>query len=72
MSANGWALKHIRQSVKKSQTRAGDKTLHILIGNLMLLGDHPGGQNKIQNNYKSELFVIVAHHKDLNVYVINL
>ena len=36
----------------------------------MLLRDHLKGQNKIQDNYKSELFVIVSHHKDPNVYVI--
>ena len=61
---------HIRQSAKKSQARGGDKTLHILIGNLVLLGEHPEGWNKIQDNYKSELFVVVAPHNDPNVYVI--
>ena len=70
MSANRWALKHIRQSAKKSQNRAGGKTLHIPIGNLVLLRYHPWSQNKIQDNYKSELFVVVAHQKDPNVYII--
>ena len=37
MSTNRWALKHIKQSAKKSQTRAGGKTLHIPVGNLVLL-----------------------------------
>ena len=55
---------------KKSQTRAGGKTLHIPVGNLVLLRDHPKGCNKIQDNYKSELFVVVDHHKDPNVYII--
>ena len=32
--------------------------------------DHPEGCNKIQDNYKSEPFVIIDHHKDPNVYVI--
>ena len=32
--------------------------------------DHPKGHNKIQDNYKSESFVIVNHHKDPNVYII--
>ena len=36
----------------------------------MLLRDHPEGQNKIKDNYKSKLFVIVAHYKDPNVYAI--
>ena len=71
MSANRWALKHISQSARKSQTRASGRTLHIPLGNLVLLTDHPEGQNKIQDNYKSELFVTVAHHKDPNVYVIH-
>ena len=39
---------------------------------MVLLRDHPKGCNKIQDNYKSELFVIVDHHNDPNVYVIQL
>ena len=58
MSANRWALKYIKQSAKKSQIRTGGKSLQIPIGNLVLLRDHPEGHNKIQDNYKSELFVI--------------
>ena len=37
MSANRHALKHIKQNAKCSQTTAGGKTLHIPIGNLVLL-----------------------------------
>ena len=70
MSANRWALKHIKPSAKKSQIRTGGKSLQIPIGNLVLLRDHPEGCNKIQDNYKSKLFVIVNHHKDPNVYII--
>ena len=70
MSANRWALKHIKQSAKKSQSRTGGKTLHIPVGNLVLSRDHPEGCNKIQDNYKSELFVVVDHNKDPNVYII--
>ena len=69
MSMNRQALKHIKQSAKKSQSTAGGKTLHILVGNSVLLRDHPKGCNKIQDNYKSKLFVVVDHHKDPNVYV---
>ena len=69
MSANRWALKHIKQSAKKSQIRTGGKSLQIPIGNLVLLRDHPKGCNKIQDNYKSELFVFIDHHKDPNVYI---
>ena len=68
MSANRQTLKHIKLSAEKSQTRTGGKTLHIPVGNLVLLGDHPEGHNKIQDNYKSKLFVVVDHH-DPNVYI---
>ena len=61
---------HIKQSAKKSHTRAGGKTLHIPVGNLVLLRDHPEGHNKIQDNYLSELFAVIDHHKDPNVYII--
>ena len=37
---------------------------------MVLLRDHPEGHNKIQDNYKSESFVIIGHHKDPNVYII--
>ena len=37
---------------------------------MVLLRDHPEGHNKIQDNYKSEPFVIIDHHKDPNVYII--
>ena len=70
MSANRWELKHIKQNAKKSQIRTGGKSLQIPIGNLVLLRDHPEGRNKIQDNYKSELFVVINHHKDPNVYII--
>ena len=70
MSTNRQALKHIKQSAKKRQIRTGGKSLQIPIGNLVLLRDHPKGHNKIQDNYKSELFVVVNHHKDPNVYII--
>ena len=70
MSMNGQALKHIKQSAKKSQIRTGGKTLHMPIGNLVLLRDYPEGCNKIQDNYKSEIFMVVDHHKDPNVNVI--
>ena len=70
MSVNRQALKHIKQRTKKSQTRIGGKTLHIPVGNLVLLRDHPEGHNKIQVNYKSKLFITVDQHKDPNVYII--
>ena len=55
---------------KQSVARAGGKPLQISAGNLMLLRDHPEGQNKIQGNFKSKLFVVESQHLDPNVYII--
>ena len=49
---------------------AGGKALNIPIGNLVLLCDHPEGWNKIQDNYKNELFIMESQHQDPNVYTI--
>ena len=70
LAMNRCALKRIKQSVEKSVSWAGDKTPNIPIGNLVLLHDHPEGQNKIQDNYKNELFVMESKHQDPNVYTI--
>ena len=70
LAANRHALKRIRQSMDKSVSWAGGKDLKIPIGNLVLLHDHPEGQNKIQDHCKSELFVIESKHWDPNVYKI--
>ena len=70
LAANRWALKRMKKSAEKSVFRAGGKALSIPIGNLVLLRDHPEGWNKIQDNYKNELFVMVSQHQDPNVYTI--
>ena len=69
-AVNKWALKRIKTSAEKSVSQAGGKTLVIPIGNLVLLCDHPEGHNKIQVNYKNELFVMESKHQDSNVYII--
>ena len=56
IAANMHALKRI--SVEKSLSQAGGKDLEMPIGNLVLLCDHPEGQNKIQDHYKIKLFVM--------------
>ena len=58
------------QSAEKSVSPAGGKDLTIPIGNLVLLHDHPEGRNKIQDNYKSELFIVESKHRDPNLYKI--
>ena len=68
LAVNRHALKRIKQSVEKSVSQAGGKALKIPIGNLVLLHDHLEGQNKIQDHYKRELFVMELKHQDPNVY----
>ena len=72
LAVNRQALKRIKISAEKSVSWAGGKALYIPIGNLVLLHDHPKGHNKIQDNYKNELFVIESKHQDPNVYIIKL
>ena len=67
LAVNRHALKRIKQSAEKSVSQAGGKTLKIPIGNLVLLHDHPEGRNKIQDHYKSKLFVMESKHRDPNV-----
>ena len=50
LAANRWALKRIKTGAEKSVSQAGGKALKILIGNLVLLSDHPEGCNKIQDD----------------------
>ena len=45
----------------------------IPIGNHVLLRDHPEGHNKIQDRYKTDVYVVVGHHQEEpNVYYIQL
>ena len=48
------------------------KELVIPIGNHVLLRDHPEGRNKIQNRFKSDIYIVVGHHDEPNVYYIQL
>ena len=57
-------------SAEKSVSQAGRKALKIQLGNLVVLCDHLEGCNKIQDNYKNELFVVESKHQDPNVYII--
>ena len=47
-----------------------EEALLISQKNLVLLMDHSEGRCKIQDNYKSELFMVVSKHKDPTVYTI--
>ena len=48
-----------------------EHTLDIPKDNIALLRDYPEGKHKIQDNYRSKLFIIVSKHKDPNVYTIH-
>ena len=63
-------MKRIKTSAEKSVSQAGGKALKIQLGHLVLLYDHPEGHNKIQDNYRSELFVMELKQQDPNVYII--
>ena len=67
LNANKQALKLINKSTKGSKDRTGRKELTIPVGYHVLLHDHPEGRNKIQNRYKSDIYVMVGHHKEPNV-----
>ena len=70
LAANRWVLKNIKQTANKTVLHVGGSPLDIPKDNLVLLRDRPEGRHKIQDNYKSELFMIVPKHKDTNVYII--
>ena len=70
MHANKQALKLISKSTQCNKHLTGRKELVIPIGNHVLLQDHPEGCNKIQNRYKSDIYVMVSHHDEPNVYYI--
>ena len=67
LAANRRAFKRMKLSAEKSVSGQEGKALSIPIGNLVLLRDHPEGRNKIQDNYKNELFVVESQHQDPNV-----
>ena len=72
VSANKHALKSINKTVQHSKVHTGRKELLIPVGNHVLLHDHPEGRNKIQDKYKSDIYVVVSHPKEPNVYYIQL
>ena len=72
MHANKQALKLISKSTQCNKHHTGGKELVIPFGNHVLLCDHLEGRNKIQNRYKSDVYVMVSHHDEPNVYYIRL
>ena len=72
MHANKHALKLINKSTLCNKSVTGGKDLSISVGNHLLLHDHQEGRNKIQNRFKSDIYVVVNHHPEPNVYYIQL
>ena len=72
LHANKQALKLIEKSTKYIKDCTGSKELTILIGNHVLLRDHLEGGNKLQDWYKSNIYIMVGHHMEPNVYYIQL
>ena len=70
--ANKQALKYIQKTNKRNRSQTSGKELVIPRGNHVLLRDHPEGRNKIQNQFKSDVYVVVGHHEEPNVYYIRL
>ena len=70
VQANKRALKSIKARAKVNERQSGDKDLDVPIGNLVLLRDHPEGRNKIQDDYKPDLFEVVSKHQDPNAFFV--
>ena len=73
VTANKQALKSIHKTTQCSKAHTGGKSLTILVGNYVLLcGIILMARNKIQDRYKPDIYVVVAHHQEPNVYYIQL
>ena len=69
---NKQALRLIHKSTKHNKDHTDSKDLTIPMGNYVLLHNHPEGRNKIQDKYKPDVYVVVGHHQEPNVYYIQL
>ena len=72
MHANNQALKFIHKSNQRNKSQTAGKELVIPIGNQVLLCDNLEGRNKIQNRFKSDIYIVVVHHDEPNVYYIRV
>ena len=70
VQANKQVLKSIQARAKVNERSSGDKDFDIPIGNLVLLHDHPEGRNKIQDDYKLDLFEVTGKHSDPNAFFV--
>ena len=70
VQANKRVLKSIQARAKVNERSSGDKDLNIPIGNLVLLHDHPEGQNRIEDDHKPDLFEVTGKHSDPNAFFV--
>ena len=70
--ANKQALKSIHKSTKCNKDGTSSKDITIPVGNHVVFRNHLDGCNKIQDHYKSEVYIMVGHHQEPNVYYIQL
>ena len=69
VQANKRALRSIQARAKVNERSSGDKDF-ATVGNLVLLRNHLEGRNKIQDDYKSDLFEVIGKHSDPNAFFI--
>ncbi|MCG8626462.1 MAG: hypothetical protein MJE68_31245, partial [Proteobacteria bacterium] len=67
-AANKRAMKKIKAAAAKNRKVVGGKDLDIPPGNLVLIRDHPEGRNKIQDQNKPDLYVVVSNGERPNNY----
>ena len=70
VQANKRALKSIQARAKVNERSSGNKDFNIPIGNLVLLRNHLEGRNKIQDDYKPDLFEVTGKHSDQNAFFV--
>ena len=68
LAANKRAMKNIKATEAKNKRSAGGEEIDIPPGNLVLLRDHPGGRNKIQDKHKPDLFQVTKQGERPNNY----
>ena len=72
VSTNKQALKLIHKTTQCNKAHVSRKQLLIPVGNHVLLQDHPKGRNKIQDRYKSDVYIVIGHHHEPNMYYVQL
>ena len=69
-AANKKVLQRIKEATNKDAWNSKVKPLRLHVGDLVLMTDHGEGHRKIQNRYKSEIYVITGLHKIPEVYFV--